>query len=410
MARLRLACLGPEAPGRAGVARPMRAAAAAALLAGLLAAPLPAGADAVAAPPTVSAAFGPDGRLWRVIPGQVNLQVDFSADAGSTWSAPVVIAPKRQRLRADPEGRPQIAIDRQGVVYVAWTADARKASQSFVTWSTDGGSTFAVPVSPGAPAPVAPQIRVFLRAAADSAQLYFLDPMGEHDHGEPAGSGTLFESTLRPARTPAPGLNTTRLAGSTCQCCRLDVDAEADGTRVVLTRMVFDGDIRDFGLVRLAGTTATVSRVTDDDWHIDACPEHGAALSIGTDGRYHLAWFTQGNRRRGLFYAWSDDRGRTLSTPLPIGDQGALAGHGDVLARDGQVYLVWLQFDGEQTTVLAMVSGDNGRAWSMPRRLAATRSPADYPFLLTDGRRVYVSWYATTPGYQLIPLVADEPG
>ena len=54
----------------------------------------------------VSATFAPDGRLWRVVPRRASLEVAYSTDQGSTFSTPVTIDAKRQRLRVDPEGRP----------------------------------------------------------------------------------------------------------------------------------------------------------------------------------------------------------------------------------------------------------------------------------------------------------------
>ena len=112
--------------------------------------------------------------------------------------------------------------------------------------------------------------------------------------------------------------------------------------------------------------------MTDDDWRIDACPEHGGALAIGSDGRYHMTWFTQGKKRQGLFYASSADRGKTWSAPVRIGTEAALAGHADVLAINGQVFLAWQQFDGTRTSILAMTSGDNGSAG---RRRGSSRQP-----------------------------------
>lgn len=355
--------------------------------------------------PVVSAAFGPDGRLWRVTPDRDSLAVDHSDDRAKTFATPVMITPHRQRLRADAEGRAQIAVDGKGVVYVAWTADARKPMQSFVTWSTDGGKTFATPVSPGDPAPAASQLRPLLKAGADGAHLYFL-AMSE---GGARGS-TLFETTVSPAGIGKPA--TIRVGGPTCECCRLAAAAEPDGALVVLSRMVFDGGIRDFGLFRKppAGAWSAVVRLTDDDWRIDACPEHGGALAIGTDGRYHLAWFTQGARRQGLFYAWSDDRGRSASPPLRIGLGPGLPGHADVLAAKNAIYLVWQQFDGSATSILGMTSTDNGQSWSAPRVLARDTGAADYPFLLTDGAATFVSWYAAGSGYRLLPVTIATAG
>lgn len=38
---------------------------------------------------STAAAIGPDGRLWRVVPSQEKVEVDFSFDYGKTFSKPV---------------------------------------------------------------------------------------------------------------------------------------------------------------------------------------------------------------------------------------------------------------------------------------------------------------------------------
>ncbi|TFG86041.1 MAG: hypothetical protein E4H19_06945 [Chromatiales bacterium] len=350
--------------------------------------------------PVVAASFAPDGRLWRVRPGKHNLQVDYSTDLGASFSSPVLIQPPRQRLQVDPEGAPQIAVDTGGTLYVAWNADARSAQQSFVVTSRDNGRTFSAPFSPEIPGtPTGAELRPLLLAHGDRADLYFLRP-------EAAGKrhGLLYRSVVAPGVASPPAA--AQIAGSTCECCRLAAARDTDGSVVLLSRMVFDGGIRDFGIIRVspAGQPSPVLRATDDDWQIDACPEHGGALSIAPDGRYHLTWFTQGRKRKGLFYAFSSDRGTTWSAPLRIGNETALAGHADVLALQDQVYLAWQQFDGTRTSVLAMSSGDSGRSWTAPRELASTTAAADYPRLVANDTAAFVSWSAGRDGYRLLPL------
>jgi hypothetical protein len=154
-------------------------------------------------------------------------------------------------------------------------------------------------------------------------------------------------------------------------------------------------------LIKLAGGgQGTSRRVTFDDWRIEACPEHGPALSIsGND--YHIAWFTQGSARQGLFYARSTDRGQHFSDPMPFGTPGKLPSHPDILALQQRVVLAWSEFDGTKTQIRSMQSQDGGQHWSTPRTLAETTSEADVPLLLNYGSEVYLSWN-TGEGYRLI--------
>jgi hypothetical protein len=129
---------------------------------------------------------------------------------------------------------------------------------------------------------------------------------------------------------------------------------------------------------------------------------------VSASGRYHLSWFTQGHRRQGLFYAWSDDAGATLSVPIALGASAALPAHAHLAAAGKVVAAAWREFDGRETSIHAMLSADDGASWSAPRVIGRSAKAADYPFVLTHGGRFYVSWYAGDRGYQLIALAAGS--
>jgi hypothetical protein len=74
------------------------------------------------------------------------------------------------------------------------------------------------------------------------------------------------------------------------------------------------------------------------------------------------------------------------------------------LATGDSVTLAYKAFDGERTTVEVMTSRDSGASWSAPQAAAATADDSDHPQLLSDGKRVYLSWLTRKDGYRLIPL------
>jgi hypothetical protein len=372
----------------------------AALLAALAAALVGSAAALAASPvgPAVAATFAPDGRLWRATPMTDGLYVDSSTDLGASFTAPVRVNGKRQRVQAMPEDRPAIAVDGRGRVYVVYAADARQPWTRYASFSADEGRSFAPPIPVSERAKEVIQFQPALRAQADTAQVLWMEEQGS------PGNGALFVGALNPQDWHTP--KRTTLHDAMCECCRLAVAAGQAGETFVLARLVLEGKVRDLGLVRIAasGEAAPVRRVTDDGWAINACPEHGPALAIGPNGRQHMAWFTLGAKRQGLFYAWSDDGGQTLSEPVAVGERRAMAGHADVAAAGRRVARVWQQFDGRTTSLEAQVSEDEGLTWSAPRELASAAGRADYPRALSDGRNLYVSWYAVDSGYHLIPL------
>jgi hypothetical protein len=194
-----------------------------------------------------------------------------------------------------------------------------------------------------------------------------------------------------------------KLADHSCECCRIAVALDTDGTPVVVWRQVFGTNLRDHALLRLDGESSLV-RVSHENWAMDACPHHGPALAIGADGVWHLAWYSGAEHRRGLFYAHSRDRGRRFSAPRAFGDNDAQAGHPQVLSLGSTLHLAWKEFDGRQSRVRAQRSRDGGRSWEPVQTLAATAGASDHPQLVSDGARGVLVWNSAADGLRVLPL------
>jgi len=352
-----------------------------------------------------AAVFSPDGRLWRLIVADQELYVDTSDDGGASYGAAVAVTPHPEPVLARAEDRPSIAVDAQGGVYVVYTASAHAAPVTYLAYSADGGRRFNAPFPVRDPADHNRHYQASM-IVAPAGQLYVF--WNDEWDKEPAaaesqGAALYYATGDRPAME---SLSNRKLAEGLCNCCRLDVDLDVDGLPVVLARFVYPGQVRDHGMLKAspAGLLGTPWRVTEDDWQLEACPMHGPALSIARDGRYHIAWFTQGRHRQGLFYAHSDDRGRHFSAPAVVGQTSALPGHADLLSLGRRVVLAWREFDGTETRIMAMQSRDRGDTWSASVTLAHTQHGADHPFLVSDEKRVFLSWNSTGRGHQLIPI------
>jgi hypothetical protein len=175
---------------------------------------------------------------------------------------------------------------------------------------------------------------------------------------------------------------------------------------VIAFRNVFGGTVRDHAVTTFLDpqTPGPIHRISVDDWKTDACPHHGPSLAISADGTYHVTWFTDGLARKGLFYARSSDGGATFSEPMPVGRSDRNPSHPYLIAARGALWLAWKEFDGEKTTVSAMVSRDEGRTWSVAKVLAETSDASDHPLLATQGNRVFLSWQTQAEGYRFMSL------
>lgn len=274
-------------------------------------------------------------------------------------SAPVRVSPAEDDVAAHGQAPAQVVLGPEGAVYAAWVAqtpvEGRRfpASEIHLARSSDGGRTFAPAVS------VADEVgfltsRHFhgLAVGLDGAVYVSWLDARERDrpgaapetapHDQAPGGGT----QLRVARSDDGGRTfapSVVVAEGTCECCRTSLAVGPDGAVYVAWRHIFTGGIRDIALARSDDGGRTFSepaRLHADGWRIAGCPHTGPAVAVDEAGRVHVAWYTGAEDGRGVFYAASEDGGRTfgavhaLEADVPVAQVSACA-------DGGAVWLAW---------------------------------------------------------------------
>lgn len=339
----------------------------------------------------VAARFDAQGRLWlaRVVGGQ--LQVSHSRDDGASFTAPVVVNRQPELIAADGEARPQIAVVGERV-YVSWTQSLPQPFAGHIRFavSEDGGASFAEPLTVNDDRrPITHRFNA-MHADAGGVTLAWIDK--RDGSGDPSYRGAAIY-TARSTNGGRSFAANRKLADHSCECCRLAIAADGDGTPVLLWRHIFGTNIRDFALARL---DAAPRRVSEDGWAIDACPHHGGALAIGADGARHIAWFTGAEAAPGLHYRRLD--GDRAGPAQPFGNLDAQAGHPQVAVHSQRVVLVWREFDGRHNLIRSQQSADGGQRWTAPSTLAQTAGAADDPLLLSHGGSIRLLWNTAADG------------
>jgi BNR/Asp-box repeat len=346
--------------------------------------------------------------LWLAWAAGGKVSVAQSLDLGRTFTPPVAVNQESLELDWGPDARPKIAIGRDGRAFVAFAIFKDKAfnGQVFYSRSLDAGRSFAPlqPVTANTESQSFEAIALGADGALFAAWLDKRDRVPAKARNETYVGAAL---TFTWSKDHGATVSDTRIAQDhTCECCRLGIAFAGPGRPAIVFRNVFGGTVRDHAVMTFADpwTPGPVYRVSVDDWKTDACPHHGPSLAISADGTYHVTWFSNGFARKGTFYVRSADGGRTFSEPMPIGRADRNPSHPYLMAAQDALWLVWKEFDGERTTVPAMISHDNGRTWSTPKVVAEASDASDHPLLVTDGRRVFLSWQAQREGYRLAPL------
>ena len=355
-----------------------------------------------------TAVFDAKGTLLVAFVEGEHVYVTRSEDGGRTFAAAVSVNPQPEKVDANGEARPKIAVGRRREVYVTYTHRLAKAYTGDIRFSrsTDGGRTFSPPITVNDDGGVTGHrfdaLGVGPRGDVHVAWIDKRDLDAAQASGRKYSGAALYYAVSRDGgRTFAKNV---KLKDEACECCRIAFDFDR-GTPVLLWRDILPGGIRDHALMRLGPDGPTPPRrASMDDWKIEACPHHGPALAVDAAGVYHAAWFTAGTRAQGLLYAHSSDGASTFSTPFRFGSPET-SSHPALLAAGASLYLAWKESLPEGGyAVRLLTSSDGGTRWSAARDVARTQGSSDHPLLIARGRTGYLSWFTEREGYRLLPL------
>jgi hypothetical protein len=296
------------------------------------------------APPKL--AYAPDGSLFalyvvgKVIPNQRwplgALRIAHSRDDGRTWAAPVTVT---DDSTFGSHNFHALYAAPDGALFVTWLDGRQGKSAVYVTRSTDGGATWA------------PNRRVDV--------------------------------------------------GEACPCCRTAIAARGD-TAYVAWRSVLPGNVRAVVVARSTDGGATWGapvRVQKDDWVFDGCPHAGPALQLDALGRLHVAWWTGKEGAAGVYYARSDDAGRTFGTPIALGTaKFSRPAHVQLaVGATRMVVAAWDDGTVKRPRVLLRLSRDGGGSFAAAQEVSEDDRVATFPVLGVVGTRLTVAWSDQEP-------------
>jgi BNR/Asp-box repeat. len=354
---------------------------------------------AVACADTVTATFAQDGKLWLAWVKQDHVYVQSSTDKGKSFSQPVQVNKVPEPIIAHDEYRPKIQLDSNGNIYLTWTRSLEKRHTGNIRFSrsSDGGNTFSDPVTVNDNLDIISHRFDGLLVGKNGE--IFIAWLDARDKEQAKASRQEFLGTSLYYTWSSDGGKSfypnKQAAPHTCECCRLAIALDVDNLPVVMWRHVFPGNIRDHAVLKFSDwhTPGTLQRASQDNWQIDACPHHGPSLAIAEDATYHAAWFSGAESHQGLFYARSEDQGKTFVAQKQFGGLGAK--HPHVAALGQRVVIVWMEFDGSNTIIKSMRSLDGGENWLEPEQLALASGTSDYAFVVNDESHLYLSWQSS---------------
>lgn len=385
-----------------------------------------------------------DGRFVAVVwgatlDGRADIYLATSDDAGTTFGAPVRVNALEGDGRVSGEIPPRVALHRASgasrpEVVVAWNAkDAGTGIK--LARSRDGGRTFATPLLlQAAGAPGDRGWHALTVDASGTAHVVWLDHRGlaeakaaeapaapaakpaaaahaGHGSGDHDGVAMAQKSRLYYARVGDTASIESSVVAGVCYCCKTALAPTSRGV-VAAWRHVYAGNMRDIAFQWLgAPTAAQPTRVSEDAWAINGCPDDGPAMAVGSGDRVHIVWPTviPGPEPMGaLFYSAMTD-GATFGARQRVPTLGApKPSHPQVLDAHGRIIVAWDE-SSEGLRSAAVVSGeragDGTVRFGTPQKLAAIDGPTSYPVLAETAQGVIAVLTAGAPTSSTIRVV-----
>ena len=358
----------------------------------------------------VSSVFDNKGRLWLAWSFGGHVYVNFSDNKGKTYSSPIIVNKTPEPISAKAESPVKIVVDQQGRLFISWTMKLPKRFSGHIRFSRsiDSGENFSTPLTVNDHLEITSH-RFQSMAINDDGEIFIAwldkrDLLAAKKAGNPyTGAAVYYTYSDNQGQSFHPNI---KVSDSSCECCRTAMTMDKDGLPVILWRHIFDKNTRDHALVKLIDKkiVGKIRRASFDNWQVDGCPHHGPSISSTNEGIYHLTWFNNAPERHGLFYANTKDQGKTFSSPMSFGNYKAAASHPQVVSTGKNLYLLWKEFDGKQSSLITMQSNDKGTNWSAPKRLLQIATTNEHPLLIQDGEQVYAAWHRRGEDYRLIAL------
>ncbi len=360
---------------------------------------------------TVTSAFAPNGDLWRLWSHKSVMYYQISSDVGKNFSVAKQVMIPAEKISSRNENRPKIAFDNFNGVYLSWATPRERKYTADVrfSYSSDYGKTFSIPITVNNDNLLAGHsFNELLVTGNGDISIVWLDSRFSTQlkkQGKEANGSALFlaKANIRKSHSAVEKFTfpNQQLANGTCVCCRIAMDFNQQGELAVLWRHIYGDNIREFALLTLSKqqTKLTPIQISYDHWKINGCPHQGGAISIDESNRYHMVWFNQGDKGKGIFYASSTDQGKTLTTPLSVGKQNAQASHPHLSQNGNNVDIVWTEFNGVEHQLWHQRSIDNGKTFLKATVLATSATGADRPFIIKNDEISIVSWQRPKEGH-----------
>lgn len=318
-----------------------------------------------------------------------------SSDSGATFSPAVAISgPGESQV-------PAIAVDREGVIYVAWEGEAAGNREIFFSRSTDGGTTFApqtnLSANPG-------DSKLPALAAHGKGEVY----VAWQDSTGP-GRQILFTRSLDGGKNfDAPRPLAPHAVGTRAPA----IAVEAPGAVI----LVWQGAVTGRPGVVFARSVDRGRTLSEPRLLFPGVRERSTPAVAAADGAIYLVWRDRLAGRWEILFARSIDGGQTFTSPLNVSRTPGLANAPAISAnRLGRIAVAWQDDRFGISQIFIARSTDGGLTFTPAGNVSQTPGFTHIPAVATGLDRTFLVWHDNSLGnfeilFRSLPTVAEERG
>ena len=349
----------------------------------------------------VSLARTAQGEVLAATVAHGQIKILKSVDQGQHWQSWSTVNAEPEDIGSDSENPPQLSLAPDGALLVTWErrfAKPKYAGEIRFARAANGRD-FSTPQSLTPDAPRTSHAFVRQQLSGDGRLWWvWIDGRSSLKDAQYQGSALYARYSDDYGLTISPE---QKLIEHSCQCCRLALEDNGQGSLLLMWRQLFAEGARDHALLTLSKQgSSPMQRATFDNWQINACPHQGPAVAVDAQGVRHALWFSPHGEDGPLFYGQLAE-GKVLNRRA-LG--GAQAGHGALVAQGGQITVLWKEFNGQTTVLWAERLDAQGKTLSRTQ-LASSIGPSDHPRLISLGERLLAVWNTQQQGLKgyLVP-------
>jgi len=264
--------------------------------------------------------------------------------------------PKNVSNNSDFSFTPQIAVDSNGTIYMAWEDDTATNSNILFSRSTNGGATFSAPINLSNTSGDSFNPRIAVGSAGNVNVVWEDDTPGNLDimFSHSTNAGVSFT-------TPINLSNDSADSGSP------QIAVAAAGNIYV----VWENDTPNFGVLFSRSTDGGVTFSTPAVLSMNTTGSFSPQIAVDLNGNVSLVWEDDISSTSDISFSYSTDQGTTFSFPKSLSYHTG----NSVIPRvavdlTGNINVVWENNRPGNFDIFFSRSADNGATFSTPKNLS----------------------------------------